>query len=102
MKILLTPILLLVSALSYAQSEKLLQNEDITFIIVEVHSSHCDIYYSDGSYEEIYVDEKAVKISGGDEEETNNSMVIGQILKNGWKLHTITNEQSIPRFYLTR
>ena len=92
----------LISSFGYSQSEKALDNEEISFIIVEGHSSKCEIYYSNGMYEEVHADAKSARTEGADEEETNNSMVIGKILQHGWKLHSITNVDSTIRFYLVR
>jgi len=94
-----------ISILAYTgtcQSPKALENDEITFIIVGAHATKCEIYYSNGLYEEVHVDTKAAKNEGGDGEEMNNSKVIGEILKYGWELHSITNIDSTVRFYFVR
>ena len=101
-KLIVTSGIILLCNLSYGQSSKALTNEENTFIIVLATSSKCEIFYSSGTYEEVHGDSQAAKLEGADMEEMTNSKVIGNILKEDWSLHSITNDDGSVRFYFTR
>lgn len=89
-KLLLYSIFGIVSSTSFSQNVHKLENESNLCITVISKKYKCQIYYADGTGEEIHIDEKGGKAAELEPSIRSLTMLINSILVSGYELEAVT------------